>query len=198
MKNSIKVQQNHKNTLAILIAGIAMVFASALTSCGPRNGQANIEVIQNMMESPAIKAQEGEDFFSDHSGMRLPPENTVPVGFAPYKFKGDVLGAEKSLQNPLAGNFSPEVIKIGRKMFETNCMVCHGMKGHGDGPVAEKMPNKPPSLVSDKIKGWADGQIYQVISMGQGTMGSYASHIPQKYRWQVVNYIRHLQKTDKN
>jgi hypothetical protein len=30
--------------------------------------------------------------------------------------------------------------------------------------------------------------------MGQGVMGPYASHIPQKYRWQVVNYIRHLQK----
>jgi len=28
-------------------------------------------------------------------------------------------------------------------------------------------------------------------------MGPYASHIPQKYRWQVVNYIRHLQQTDK-
>ncbi len=198
MKNSIKVQQNHKNTLAILIAGVAMVFASALTSCGPRNGQANIEVIQNMMESPAIKAQEGEDFFSDHRGMRLPPENTVPVGFTPYKFKGDVLGAEKGLQNPLAGNFSPEVIKTGRKMFETSCMVCHGQYAKGDGPVAGKMPLKPPPLVSEKVRGWTDGRIYHVITEGQGLMGAFAAEVPQKMRWQLVNYIRHMQKNDKN
>jgi len=70
------------------------------------------------------------------------------------------------------------------------------MSGKGDGPVGTKMAKVPPPLISDKIKGWSDGGIYHVITMGQGTMGPYASHIPQQYRWQVVNYIRQLQKQD--
>jgi mono/diheme cytochrome c family protein len=73
-------------------------------------------------------------------------------------------------------------------------MVCHGRTLTSDTPVAKLMPLPPPVLNSDKIKGWTDGQIYHVITVGQGVMGPYASHIPQKYRWQVVNYIRHLQK----
>lgn len=157
----------------------------------------NIEIIQDMMESPAVKSQEYDEFFEDHAGgARVPPENTAPVGFKPYRVGFDPAKA-KADRNPLAGDTSDEVLLTGQKFFETNCMVCHGQKGHGDGPVAEKMPNKPPSIVSDKIKGWADGQIYQVITMGQGTMGPYASHIPQQYRWQVVNYIRHLQRDSK-
>ncbi len=156
----------------------------------------NVEIIQDLMESPAVKAQEYDEFFPDKAGgARVPPEHTVPVGFKTYKpgFNPELAKADK---NPFSGNMSDEVLLTGQKYYETNCMVCHGSKADGAGSIVDKMPNKPPSLVTDKIKGWQDGQIYQVISMGQGTMGSYASHIPQQYRWQVVNYIRHLQKSN--
>jgi hypothetical protein len=63
--------------------------------------------------------------------------------------------------------------------------------------VAAKYPLKIPALNTDKIKGWTDGEIYHVITQGQGVMGGYKSHIPQAYRWQVVNYIRYLQKNEK-
>jgi hypothetical protein len=78
-------------------------------------------------------------------------------------------------------------------------MVCHGQKGQGnpDSNVVKNMALKPPALMTDKIKGWTDGHIYHVITEGQGVMGPYASHIPQAYRWQVVNYIRFLQKETK-
>lgn len=188
------------NATKILNVGMVAVGVSALlltSACTKDHSQPNVELIQDMMDSPADLPQKYDDFFPDHSASRVPPEHTVPVGFKPYSigFNVDLAKADK---NPLQGSEDSEVLLVGQKMYETNCMVCHGMKGHGDGTVAEKMPNKPPPLVSDKIKGWADGQIYQVISMGQGTMGSYASHVPQIYRWQLVNYIRHLQKTDKN
>ncbi len=171
-----------------------IVLSMALISCGPSGNKPNVELIQDMMESPSVKAQEYEEFFKDdHAGSRVPPENTVPVGFKRYTPGFDPAMA-KADKNPFAGSDEPQVLMTGQKFYETNCMVCHGMKGDGLGPVADKMPNKPPAVISDKIKGWSDGQIYQVITMGQGTMGAYASHIPQKYRWQVVNYIRHLQE----
>jgi mono/diheme cytochrome c family protein len=156
----------------------------------------NIEVIQDMMESPSVKAQEYDEFFADKAGgARVPPENTVPVGFKPYRpgFNPELAKADK---NPLEGQMVSEVLLTGQKYYETNCMVCHGQKGDGAGPIVDKMPNKPPSILTPKIRDWKDGQLYQVITMGQGTMGAYASHIPQQSRWQVVNYIRHLQKTN--
>ncbi len=175
---------------------LLLALAFGISACGGKD-LPNVELIQDFMESPSVKAQEYDDFFEDHAGgARVPPEHTVPVGFKPYRAGFDPALA-KADRNPYAGDNSDDVLLTGQKFYETNCMVCHGQKGKGDGTVAALMPNKPPAVVSDKITGWADGQIYQVITMGQGTMGPYASHIPQKYRWQVVNYIRYLQRDSK-
>lgn len=176
--------------IVVILAMLSMVACSS-------KEQPNVEIIQDFMESPAVKAQEYDDFFADHAGgARVPPEHTAPVGFKPYRvgFNPELAKADK---NPLEGQMTDDVLLTGQKFFETNCMVCHGQQADGRGSIVDKMPNKPPSLMTDKIRGWKDGQIYQVISMGQGTMGSYASHIPQQYRWQVVNYIRHMQKNTK-
>ena len=183
------------NILITLAAG-ALVF-STLTACSDKS-KPNVELIQDMMESPAIKPQEYDETSPNHSGMRVPPEGTQPVGFTPYRYAADIAGAAKN-KNPLAGDFSEATLKIGIKYYSTNCALCHGDKGEGGEKlsIGEKMALKPPSMISSKMRDWTDGQIYHVISVGQGLMGSYASQIPQNYRWQVVNYIRNLQKENK-
>jgi mono/diheme cytochrome c family protein len=176
---------------------IGMTAVSFLSSCTDHS-KPNYDLIQDMMESPAIKPQEFDENSPNHSGMRVPPEGTQPVGFIPYRYAKDLEGAAKN-QNPLAGQYTEETLKTGLKYYSTNCAICHGDKGEGGAKssIGEKMSLPPPSLLSEKINKWTDGQIYHVITMGQGVMGPYASHIPQKYRWQVVNYIRHLQKENK-
>lgn len=176
---------------------MSVVAMTLLVSACSDKSKPNVEVIQDMMESPAVKAQEFDENSPDHRGMRIPPEGTVPVGFSPYKFAKNLEGMTAN-PNPLAGDMSSEVLLTGQKYYFTNCAVCHGPSGVGGEvmPVGAKLPLKPPSILSDKIRGWTDGQIYHVISQGQGVMRPYSSHIPQKYRWQVVNYIRHLQKSE--
>ena len=44
----------------------------------------NIELIQDMMQSPAIKAQDYDDDAVAKRAMDLPPEGAVPVGHTPY------------------------------------------------------------------------------------------------------------------
>jgi mono/diheme cytochrome c family protein len=168
------------------------------TSCSDTS-KPNIEVIQDMMESPALKPQEYDKGGPNDGAMRIPPEGTQPVGFVPYKYGTDFT-ASAANKNPMAGDFSEEVLKTGIKYYTIHCSICHGAHGEGgmtNNSIGEKMALKPPALNSDKIIGWTDGQIYHVVTIGQGVMGPYASHIPQKYRWQVVNYVRHLQGKDK-
>lgn len=174
-----------------LIILMSLVF----TSCHMDKSKPNFELIQDMMESPAVKPQEYDANSPQNSGMRVPPEHTQARGFTPYKYATDIEGAAKQV-NPLAGNMSDEVLRVGQKFYTIQCSLCHGAQGEGgaQNSIGEKMMLKPPVLVNDKIKGWTDGQIYHVITVGQGLMGSYASAIPEKHRWQVVNYIRHLQK----
>ena len=165
-----------------------------LVSCTDHS-KPNIELIQDMMESPAIKPQEYDATSPNNSGMRVPPEGTQPQGFVPYAYATDFPGSAAN-KNPFAGKFDEETLKVGIKFYTIQCTLCHGVQGEGGehNSIGEKMALKPPALTSDKIKGWTDGQIYHVITMGQGMMGPYAAHIPEKYRWQVVNYIRQLQK----
>jgi mono/diheme cytochrome c family protein len=182
-----------KNQTKLLMLGLMLT----LTACSGGN-KPNVELIQDMMDSPAIKAQEYDESSPEHRGMRVPPEHTVPVGFKPYRFAADYEGATKNV-NPLAGDFSSEVLVTGQKYYDIHCAVCHGEKADGKSPVAAKMTMRPPpSLHTEKVKTWKDGQIYHVIQMGQGMMGPYASHIPkEEWRWAVVQYIRHLQKETK-
>lgn len=183
---------------------IAMtVVPAALVSCtgnkpAELRSEPNVELIQDMMEQPALKAQDFEPNDREKSSSRLPPEHTVPVGYKPYPYHNDPATAEKVLKNPLAGDMSPEVLSLGQKKFETYCMVCHGEHGKGDGPVAVKMALKPPPLLSEKVVGFNDARIYHIITDGQGVMGSYAYQIvEEKDRWAIVNYVRSLQKLNK-
>jgi mono/diheme cytochrome c family protein len=42
-----------------------------------------------------------------------------------------------------------------------------------------------------------DGQMFHLISMGQGNMASYASQVGRQDRWKVIRYLRTLQTTAK-
>lgn len=188
---------SNRVTINLVMACVAGSLLLSLSGCGDKS-QPNVELIQDMMSSPAIKAQEYDENSPNHSGMRVPPEGTQPLGFTPYKYANNIDGAAKN-RNPLAGDFSDATMNVGLKYYTTNCAICHGDKGQGGATqsVAETMALKPPSLLTPKIRTWTDGQIYHVITVGQGVMGPYAAHIPQKYRWQVVNYIRNMQKESK-
>lgn len=168
-------------------------------SCSDKK-QPNVELVQDMMVTPGVKSQRLDETAPNQIGNRLAPENTVPVGYAPYPYKAAEMDkAAKELKNPLAGDMSSGTLMVGQKYFETHCMLCHGMKGEGGekSSIAAMMVLKPPTLLSEKIRGWNDAEIFHLITMGRGLMGAYASHIPQQYRWQVVNYVRHLQKESK-
>ena len=81
----------------------------------------------------------------------------------------------------------------GKHLFNTYCIVCHGPMGEGDGFIIPKFP-RPPSLQSDKVRGWPDGRFYHVMTAGQNLMPSYASQIAREDRWAIAHYIRVLHR----
>ena len=96
----------------------------------------------------------------------------------------------KQLKNPEKGT------ELGQKSVETNCVPCHGPSGKGDGPAAVALSPKPANWTSDKIKKETDGELFWKLSNGRGAMPPW-KHLPEKERWQIVNYIRDLQKKAK-
>jgi hypothetical protein len=144
-----------------------------------------------MMNQNKINPQQPYPFFEDGFGMRNPVEETVSRGNLPYQFKGKPDEAGRYLSNPLT--FTSENLKLGKNKFDIYCSPCHGYFGNGDSRLRGQFPN-PPSLHSEKVRNWKDGNIFHVITDGQNIMPSYASQLDRQERWAIVLYIRALQR----
>ena len=174
-----------------VLSVMALCFLSGCTGAG-RN-RTNIEPLQDMMQQPSIKEQEGSK--TGNLLMRLPPPHTKARNHSYYKYVGNPQGAAKNLSNPFAGQFSPAIIYLGHRQYEKTCIACHGIKGDGNGLVSVKMAVKPPSLLTDKARNYSDGRLYHIIHEGQGLMSSYKKQVfREKDRWALINYIRTLQQ----
>jgi len=94
----------------------------------------------------------------------------------------------KNAKNPVKG------LGGAKKSVETNCASCHGATGKGDGPAAAALPPpKPADWTSAKVQGQTDGELFWKITNGRGAMPPW-KHLPEKERWEIVNYIRTLKK----
>jgi hypothetical protein len=145
-----------------------------------------------MSEQDKGLPQSKSEVFSDGFTMRPPVEGTVARGFIPYEYKGLKDSAVINLSNPLP--YSKVVIAKGKTKFDTYCSPCHGYFGKGDTRLHDQFP-KPPTLHSDKVRNWSDGNIYHVITNGQNIMPSYEKQINRDDRWAIVHYIRVLQRS---
>ncbi len=52
----------------------------------------------------------------------------------------------------------------------------------------------PPSLLADRPVQMKDGQLFHIITYGQGNMPANAGLLSQDDRWQVIVYLRSLQQ----
>jgi mono/diheme cytochrome c family protein len=101
------------------------------------------------------------------------------------------------LKNPVAA--SAESIASGRKLYDRHCSECHGDTGKGDGMAGEGLDEKPSNLVDGEWEhGSTDGEIFVVIRDGAGPkseMKPFAKKIPERQIWDVVNFVRTLNRT---
>jgi mono/diheme cytochrome c family protein len=93
-------------------------------------------------------------------------------------------------ENPLKGK--AETIPLGKKIYATYCVVCHGDKGKGDGIAASGLTPRPADHSADKFQKQTDGAIFWKLTNGRAPMASYAKTLTEEQRWQVINYMRTL------
>lgn len=155
-----------------------------------------LQYMPNMHRTNALKPQRAYPFFENNASSRVPPVGSLAREQDPYKFKGEkfLADAVDRSENPLP--VTEATLRKGKKIWDNHCVVCHGSDGNGNGSVVPKYPN-PPSLMADKIRDYADSQIFHVITNGQNTMGSYAPQTRPLDRWAVVHYVRAMQLADR-
>jgi mono/diheme cytochrome c family protein len=149
---------------------------------------------QQMIDQFKFQPYEACQFFPDGRAMQTPPLGTVPhdriVG-RPALTSGLVDG---KYVDDIPVPLTRELMSAGRFSFETYCAACHGLDGSGDSPVAVNMElRKPPSLLTEPVRSFPPGRVFQVASDGYGLMPSYALELSTRERWAVVAYLRALQ-----
>jgi mono/diheme cytochrome c family protein len=118
---------------------------------------------------------------------RPAPEHSVPLGAGPALADRD---EAETLRDPVP--FTPASIAQGRMLFEQRCACCHGPEGHGGGPVSKFFP-PAPDLAYVTIRSRSDGYIYGTITFGGRAMPSQAEGLSDHDRWDLVNFVRHVQ-----
>jgi mono/diheme cytochrome c family protein len=146
----------------------------------------------DMGDQPKLKPQRKDLFGARPAAAMQPQPGTVAVDEIPYPYAQDEANrAGAELVNPLQP--SDAVLAHGRFVYENICVTCHGPKGAGDGYITALFP-KPPSLMTQKVRDWPDGQLFHRPMRGQNSMPSHARQVNTYDAWSVILYIRELQR----
>jgi mono/diheme cytochrome c family protein len=134
----------------------------------------------DMSRQPSIKPQRAP---------RVPPPNSIPIQGKEMPI--DRVEAGKQLHNPVKSTLAS--VENGKLLFHIYCSPCHGAEAKGDGPVGKKFVS-PTDLTLEVSRNRPDGYIFATIREGGSTMPSQADGLSPKETWDVVNYLRSLQK----
>lgn len=112
-----------------------------------------------------------------------------------FDLKHDSLGYAMSanLKSPL-DSVSQTDLKEAERLYLINCGICHGAALDGNGPLFKggdgPYSAAPKNFKDAEMIAMASGTMYYSITYGKGQMGSYASQLTPKQRWEVIAYIK--------
>jgi mono/diheme cytochrome c family protein len=93
--------------------------------------------------------------------------------------------------NPM--KFTTNSVARGKRVYNTQCAMCHGDTGLGDGDVAKDINAKPPDFTNPAtLKERTDGELFAIIGAGSGLMPAQGERMKDYHKWDAINYLRSL------
>ena len=110
------------------------------------------------------------------------------AGAAPGAQPWTAPDSARSAKNPVPRETG---LRLGKALYEENCVICHGARGRGDGEAAAGLKPKPRNLAEPTIQAQSDGELFWKITEGRGNMPDWRN-LPEKERWSLVHFLRAL------
>ena len=157
-------------------------------------------------------AYAGQDYFADAGYLPGPDPNFLRADDAYFRGiadpskvndKNELLPEAFVRQIPERavkelGGFR-QLLARGKVKFTQYCAVCHGESGYGGqgddahGIVGRYGMTGIASYHDDRLRSAPDGDLFNTITNGKGSMSPYGHQLKVADRWAVVGYVRALQ-----
>lgn len=194
--------------ISVLLVGLGLGIAGfgTLGLQGKMSRKPPTELFPDMDRQAKLRPQEPNHFFASGVSSQLPPNGTIARGEpiqtasgAVYRFEdspvntGHLAGSTNFVENnPLP--MSEALLSRGHDRYDIYCAPCHGKIGDGNG-ITKKLAVMPTvaNLHDARIVKMTDGEIFNTVTYGKGTMGAVGPLIQTEDRWAVIAYLRALQ-----
>lgn len=115
------------------------------------------------------------------------PKDAQAAPAAEFKIPPD----DSKKTNPLKNDAS--AVADGKKLFSSQCYLCHGKDGDGKGELAQDMKLTLRDYHdAAALKGMSDGDLFYILSKGKGDMPGQDDRLTETQRWHLIVYIRSL------
>ena len=205
-----------RGVVLLALAALASVLLAGCSNAGTSRGSYPIDFFTEMHYAQSYKIQEPPSLSAP--SVSVPTTAGMGVGYVldlSEPFASEVeytLSEALGLENPVPRDTA--ILEMGAGLFQTNCAVCHGASGAGDGPMAQGLQDAgytglygadkpaPADLTANgPTVNKPSGEIFQVLTEGYtGTyripdrvMPPFRKLLTAEERWALVHYIRSLQ-----
>lgn len=187
------MKEHVRTVIFAALALLVLVALRALVRGDPR--ERNFELFPEMAHSMAAESFAGSAALPGGTAQQPLVAGVVVHGRAPFPYPATpdgALAAGRELKSPFAAADAAARAR-GAERFAIFCSHCHGADGQGRGAVVERGMLPPPSLLADHAKAMPEGQLFHVVTCGQGNMAAHAALLPPDDRWKTVLHVRALQ-----
>ncbi len=80
----------------------------------------------------------------------------------------------------------------GKILYATNCLICHGERGKGDGLIGASLRPPPADLTAPQSRAKSDQDLGVVIQDGRGAMPAWKNRLKEQDIQNLLAYIRSL------
>ncbi len=177
-------------------AVVALALPLALTACDPNDW------LTDMKQQPSVGTWQKysmDSLTGETTPFRGQPQGSVPVTGVTvaawevsYTGSPQAVDSMSNLQNPVPAD--ARSLANGHRLYQVNCAVCHGELGDANGTLRQLNPayGFAPPINGAATQARSDGYIWGMLRNGRGLMSNF-NRIPERERWDVVNYVRGLQ-----